>query len=305
MIIALNGTASASVPNYNHSIYNSIDFGAGPGFFKIISPLSKTNFQINPNVFFTSFSDHKRSIILTAFITITALTNFIGYASAQNQAETTLNFNPQKIFTSSEAQTFTIRGTHLSDRVTVSTNPPFLLSKENKFFYTEITYDTVELVSNQTVYVKFQPKVIGYYADSIVTTSAGADRKIISLTGKASIFNSNSNNNRLTANNDIGQNGAFKSNSNSQRLAANNVITPNGDGRNDTWIINNIEQYPNNTVRLMDKFGHVIYSKRGYNNDWDGTYQNAPLPQGTYYYVVDFGEGLDMVFNGYITIVRD
>lgn len=256
-------------------------------------------------MFFTSFSDHKRSIILTAFITITALTNFIGYASAQNQAETTLNFNPQKIFTSSEAQTFTIRGTHLSDRVTVSTNPPFLLSKENKFFYTEITYDTVELVSNQTVYVKFQPKVIGYYADSIVTTSAGADRKIISLTGKASIFNSNSNNNRLAANNDIGQNGAFKSNSNSQRLAANNVITPNGDGRNDTWIINNIEQYPNNTVRLMDKFGHMIYSKRGYNNDWDGTYQNAPLPQGTYYYVVDFGEGLDMVFNGYITIVRD
>ena len=91
---------------------------------------------------------------------------------------------------------------------------------------------------------------------------------------------------------------------NDYQLTANNIITPNGDGKNDAWVIKNIDYYPNNTVKVFDKAGRIVYSKQGYANDWNGTYNNSPLSQGTYYYVIDFGAGLGL-FKGYITIIRD
>jgi len=86
---------------------------------------------------------------------------------------------------------------------------------------------------------------------------------------------------------------------------ANNIITPNGDGKNDYWAIKNIDYYPNNKVKIFDKNGRIIFSKQGYANDWNGTYNNSPLSQGTYYYTVDYGIGLAGMFKGYITIIRD
>ncbi|RYE37171.1 MAG: gliding motility-associated C-terminal domain-containing protein [Sphingobacteriaceae bacterium] len=233
-------------------------------------------------MYFTKFSGYKRSIRI--FITIASILNFSASVYSQNLPAATIVFPLQKIYTGSAVQSFTIRGSHLNASVTVSTNPPFFISKDSVIFHANISFDTTELASNQTVYVKFKPTAIGNYADSIVNISAGADSKIVALTGKSSSGRTNSYNNHL---------------------AANNVITPNGDGRNDTWVIKNIEQYPNNTVKVMDKSGNVIYNARGYNNNWDGTYNNGPLAQGTYYYIVDFGEGEDLVFKGFITIVRD
>ncbi|HEX3386340.1 MAG TPA: cadherin-like beta sandwich domain-containing protein, partial [Mucilaginibacter sp.] len=53
-------------------------------------------------------------------------------------------------------------------------------------------------------------------------------------------------------------------------IVANNVLTPNGDGKNDYWVIKDIELYPQNNVTVFDKGGRVIYAKHGYNNEWDG-----------------------------------
>lgn len=216
------------------------------------------------------------AVILTSLITNLTYSQTIPAAS--------LNFTVQKTYTNSAAQTFTIRGSNLAGAVTVSTNPPFSISKDSVIYNSILTYDTTELAANQTVYVKFNPAVMGNYADSITSISFGADSKIIALKGSIVAHHQNFNN---------------------ARLDANNIITPNGDGRNDTWVIKNIEQYPNNSVRVTDKSGNVIYSKQGYTNDWGGTYNNGPLAQGTYYYVVDFGEGLDLVFKGFITVIRN
>jgi len=85
-------------------------------------------------------------------------------------------------------------------------------------------------------------------------------------------------------------------------IHATNLISPNGDGKNDTWVIRNIDKYPNNLVRVFDRFGRMVYSASNYNNGWDGIYQGALLPEDTYYYIIELpnGEGQK---RGYISII--
>ena len=88
------------------------------------------------------------------------------------------------------------------------------------------------------------------------------------------------------------------------KIKATNILTPNGDGYNDKWIIENIDFYPNNEVKIFDKAGRMVYGKRSYDNSWDGMLNGMPLAEGTYYYVIDFGKDRQK-FKGFITIVRE
>ncbi|NNM16752.1 MAG: tandem-95 repeat protein, partial [Bacteroidia bacterium] len=76
-----------------------------------------------------------------------------------------------------------------------------------------------------------------------------------------------------------------------------NAFSPNGDLIYDFWVIDGIENYPNNVLKIFNRWGNVVYEKKGYDNSWDGK-ANAgllvigdDLPDGTYYYVLDLGEG--------------
>jgi gliding motility-associated-like protein len=82
-----------------------------------------------------------------------------------------------------------------------------------------------------------------------------------------------------------------------------NILSPNGDGTNDGWIIKDIELYPDNDVIIYNKVGREVYRKRGYDNSWKGTLNGAPLPQGTYYYVIHLGPGIAPI-KGFITLLR-
>ncbi|WP_316813794.1 putative Ig domain-containing protein [Pedobacter heparinus] len=88
------------------------------------------------------------------------------------------------------------------------------------------------------------------------------------------------------------------------KIKATNILTPNNDGFNDKWVIDNIDFYPNNEVKVFDKAGRIVYSKKGYDNSWDGTFNGVPLEESTYYYIIDFGNRT-RVFRGFITIVRN
>lgn len=89
-----------------------------------------------------------------------------------------------------------------------------------------------------------------------------------------------------------------------QSLIPNNVITPNGDGKNDTWVIKNIGQYPNNKVRLYDRAGRLLFSKTAYNNDWNGTWNGKQLNEDAYVYIIDMGNNLGII-RGTVSIIRD
>lgn len=68
-------------------------------------------------------------------------------------------------------------------------------------------------------------------------------------------------------------------------------FTPNGDGINDTWVIYNLVNHPNSTVRVFNKNGVVVFSSTNYQNDWNGNYQGRSemLPAGSYFYQIDLG----------------
>jgi gliding motility-associated-like protein len=87
-------------------------------------------------------------------------------------------------------------------------------------------------------------------------------------------------------------------------ITAPNVFTPNGDGANDTWIIDNIDIYPNVKIEIYNRWGELIYyAPKGYSKPWDGTYKGRQLPIDSYYYILDLNNGKD-VLSGNITIIR-
>lgn len=81
-----------------------------------------------------------------------------------------------------------------------------------------------------------------------------------------------------------------------------NLMTVNGDGYNDVWNIQNIEFYPNNKVSIYNRNGMLVYEQEGYMNNWGGTYNGEQLPDGTYYYVLEFTDTGDTV-KGAVTII--
>jgi gliding motility-associated-like protein len=88
------------------------------------------------------------------------------------------------------------------------------------------------------------------------------------------------------------------------KLVPNNLVTPNGDGVNDKWVIPNIDMYPDNEVIVYDKAGRSVFTKRGYNNEWDGTLNGTKLKEDAYFYVIKFNKDGALPIRGYVSIVR-
>lgn len=86
------------------------------------------------------------------------------------------------------------------------------------------------------------------------------------------------------------------------KVDASNVLTPNGDGKNDKWVIRNIDSYPDNELKIFDRSGRLVFSQRNYNNTWDGKVNGHPLAEGTYYYFLSISGGAKTA-KGFITII--
>ncbi|MGB2384566.1 MAG: gliding motility-associated C-terminal domain-containing protein [Flavobacteriales bacterium] len=79
------------------------------------------------------------------------------------------------------------------------------------------------------------------------------------------------------------------------------AITPNGDGYNDEWIVGGLEYFPAAEVRVFNRWGQQVFYSQGYQERWDGRYNNAPLPMADYYYVIEFAGDKDPI-TGTVTL---
>ena len=96
-----------------------------------------------------------------------------------------------------------------------------------------------------------------------------------------------------------------------------NGMSPGDDGFNDYFKIAGIEKYPNNTVKIFNRWGVIVYEAKGYGlgdklfmGISEGRItitKNQKLPAGTYFYVIEFdGENPGRErYTGYLYINRD
>ncbi|AWO00380.1 hypothetical protein DLD77_00990 [Chitinophaga alhagiae] len=89
-------------------------------------------------------------------------------------------------------------------------------------------------------------------------------------------------------------------------------ISPNGDGKNDVWIIENIEKYSRNEVVIVNRWGGTIFKTSNYHNTNNhfsglaniGSGTGKELPDGSYFYILQVWDNSGKVtrYNGYIVI---
>ncbi len=89
-----------------------------------------------------------------------------------------------------------------------------------------------------------------------------------------------------------------------------NGVSANGDRLNDFFLIDCIDYFTNNTVQIFARDGVKVFEQDGYDNitnRFEG-FSNVggsalQLPSGTYFYIIDLGDGRDPQ-QGYLELVR-
>lgn len=82
-----------------------------------------------------------------------------------------------------------------------------------------------------------------------------------------------------------------------------NCITPDDDGINDKWLIDELANYPNCKVWVFDRSGSQVFYSEGYTQPWDGKFDGKNLPTGSYYFLIDYGDGSNFR-KGTITLLK-
>ena len=91
------------------------------------------------------------------------------------------------------------------------------------------------------------------------------------------------------------------------------LVNPNTNGG--VFTINNIESFPNNTVRIYNRWGVLVFETNGYDNNGNAfrgisngrvtVKKNDELPVGVYYYIIDYAnDQQSKSMNGYLYINR-
>jgi gliding motility-associated-like protein len=93
-------------------------------------------------------------------------------------------------------------------------------------------------------------------------------------------------------------------------VVAYQLLTPNDDAFNDEWVVDGIEQFPQNNVQIFDRWSALVYKTDGYNNRdrvWKGEANVGispdELPNGTYFYVIQLGDGSSPL-QGFVELKR-
>ena len=105
----------------------------------------------------------------------------------------------------------------------------------------------------------------------------------------------------------------FKDAFSCEKLESTTVITVNNDGINDGMEIQGIENFPDNRIHIYNRWGNLVWQANGYDNantifqgfsnDQSVFGNSSSLPDGTYFYVLDKGDGSSLQ-KGFVVIRR-
>lgn len=89
----------------------------------------------------------------------------------------------------------------------------------------------------------------------------------------------------------------------------NNVFSPNGDGINDMWRIESTCDIFKYDLRVYNRWGQMVHYSDRIKYGWDGYVNGLPAATGTYFFVMEFVDGVVVnvdrsVFRGSFTLVR-
>jgi gliding motility-associated-like protein len=88
------------------------------------------------------------------------------------------------------------------------------------------------------------------------------------------------------------------------------IFTPNNDGINETFEIPGLEDYPNNSIQIFNRWGSTVLNAAPYENNWNGNSTSnlilgeGELPTGTYYYILDLNGDGSTIYKGYVYLKR-
>ena len=87
-----------------------------------------------------------------------------------------------------------------------------------------------------------------------------------------------------------------------------NLFSPNNDGLSDVFEVISLKQYPNFKMQFFDRWGNLVYDYKNNGNPnplwWNGTIKGNPVPEGVYYYTIDYNNGVTQPKSGYVQLVR-
>jgi gliding motility-associated-like protein len=87
-----------------------------------------------------------------------------------------------------------------------------------------------------------------------------------------------------------------------------NLFSPNSDGRSDEFEILGIEESLNFKLVIYDRLGGEVhrYSNNGRTNPiwWDGERNGEPVPEGVYYYTLNFNDGFLQTRTSFVQLTR-
>lgn len=78
-----------------------------------------------------------------------------------------------------------------------------------------------------------------------------------------------------------------------------NVITPNNDGNNDLLIFEYLDFYPKNHLKVLNRWGNVVFEQDSYTNSWGG----GELTDGVYFYELILTEK-NQTYSGFFHLIR-
>lgn len=68
-------------------------------------------------------------------------------------------------------------------------------------------------------------------------------------------------------------------------------FTPNGDGVNDLWLITNIDQMPDYTISIFDRYGRLLKQMTQNGAGWNGIFNGRKMPSDDYWFTILFVDG--------------